>query len=69
MVQGQVTEEGSVEVPLITDWENRPRQIVHFELGKHAKTLFQPLVYDEKTDQRECCLNQSQGARTSSVCT
>jgi len=25
-----------VEVPLITDWENRPRQMVHFELGKPA---------------------------------
>lgn len=51
LVQGQVKQEGSVEAPLITDWENRPRQMVHFELGKHAKTLFQPLVYDETTDQ------------------
>ena len=42
--------EGSVEVPLITDWENRPRQIVHFELGKPAKTLYQALSYDTETD-------------------
>ena len=45
LVQGQTQAEGSVEVPLITDWENRPRQMVHFELGKQAKTLFQLMEY------------------------
>ena len=61
LVQGQVKQEGSVEVPLITDWENRPRQIVHFELGKHAKTLFQPLVYDATTDQSRVLLEPVTG--------
>lgn len=51
LVQGQIQSEGSVEVPLITDWENRPRQIVHFELGKQAKTLFQCMAYDAENDQ------------------
>lgn len=51
LVQGQIQAEGSVEVPLITDWENRPRQMVHFELGKQAKTLFQLMEYDAETDQ------------------
>ncbi|MDH0031909.1 MULTISPECIES: pseudouridine synthase [unclassified Acinetobacter] len=51
LVQGQIQAEGSVEVPLITDWENRPRQMVHFELGKQAKTLFQLMEYDTETDQ------------------
>ncbi|MBP8005803.1 RluA family pseudouridine synthase [Acinetobacter sp. 2JN-4] len=51
LVQGQISAEGSVDVPLITDWENRPRQMVHFELGKAAKTLFQSLDYDVTTDQ------------------
>ncbi|MEG0170686.1 MAG: RluA family pseudouridine synthase [Acinetobacter sp.] len=51
LVQGQIQAEGSVDVPLITDWENRPRQMVHFELGKHAKTLFQRMQYDAETDQ------------------
>ena len=50
LVQGQLDAEGSVEVPLITDWENRPRQIVHFELGKPAKTLYEALSYDIETD-------------------
>ncbi|GAB00164.1 MULTISPECIES: pseudouridine synthase [Acinetobacter] len=51
LVQGQIQAEGSVEVPLITDWENRPRQMVHFELGKSAKTLFQLMDYDAAKDQ------------------
>lgn len=51
LVQEQIQAEGSVDVPLITDWENRPRQMVHFELGKHAKTLFQRMQYDAETDQ------------------
>lgn len=51
LVQGQIQAEGSVEVPLITDWENRPRQMVHFELGKQAKTIFQLMKYDAETDQ------------------
>jgi tRNA pseudouridine32 synthase/23S rRNA pseudouridine746 synthase len=50
LVQGKIQQEGSVEVPLITDWENRPRQIVHFELGKAAKTLFQVMEYDAEQD-------------------
>jgi tRNA pseudouridine32 synthase/23S rRNA pseudouridine746 synthase len=50
LVQGKLEAEGSVEVPLITDWENRPRQIVHFELGKSAKTLYQALEYSAAED-------------------
>jgi len=61
LVQGQIQSEGSVEVPLITDWENRPRQIVHFELGKQAKTLFQCMAYDAETDQSRVCLEPVTG--------
>lgn len=50
LVQGHLKGEGRVEVPLITDWENRPRQMVHFELGKPAQTLYQGLSYDEDQD-------------------
>ncbi|UIZ58132.1 RluA family pseudouridine synthase [Acinetobacter sp. SCLZS86] len=45
LIQGKLEGEGSVDVPLITDWENRPRQIVHFDLGKPAQTLYQALEY------------------------
>ena len=50
LVQGKLDGEGKVEVPLITDWENRPRQMVHFELGKPAQTLYQGLDYNAETD-------------------
>ncbi len=50
LVQGKLDGEGSVEVPLITDWENRPRQMVHFELGKSAKTLYKALEYNVEED-------------------
>lgn len=68
LVQGQIQAEGSVEVPLITDWENRPRQMVHFELGKSAKTLFQLMDYDAATDQSRVRLEPVQVARISSAC-
>ncbi|MNG55141.1 Ribosomal large subunit pseudouridine synthase A [compost metagenome] len=50
LVQGKLEGQGSVDVPLITDWENRPRQMVHFELGKAAKTLYQAVQYFETDD-------------------
>ena len=50
IVQGRLHDQGCVDVPLITDWENRPRQMVHYELGKPAQTLYQALSYDRATD-------------------
>lgn len=42
IVAGSVEEsEGSVELPLRCDWENRPLQIVDFEQGKPALTHWQ----------------------------
>ena len=50
LVQGNLIEDGSVDVPLMTDWDNRPRQMVHFELGKPSQTLYQPLEYNAEED-------------------
>lgn len=50
LVQGKLEGQGNVDVPLMTDWENRPRQMVHFELGKAAKTLYQAVQYFEAGD-------------------
>lgn len=50
LVQGKIAQQGQVDLPLITDWENRPRQIVHFELGKPALTLFELVAYDAHLD-------------------
>ncbi len=40
-------QEGKVELPLIVDWPNRPRQMVCFERGRPAKTLWR--VTDRST--------------------
>lgn len=43
-LEGQVPfEQGAVELPLICDWPNRPKQKVCFEFGKPALTYFQRL--------------------------
>ena len=49
-VWGQVEQdEGVVELPLICDWPNRPKQKVCFDDGKPSKTLFQVAKREEKT--------------------
>lgn len=50
LVQGKLEKQGQVDVPLITDWENRPRQMVHYELGKSAQTLYERVEYYENQD-------------------
>lgn len=50
LVQGQLAGQGSIEAPLITDWPNRPKQKVDFEIGKPAQTLYQQLEYDAAED-------------------
>ncbi len=38
-VWGEMTEKtGSVDAPIIVDWENRPRQMIDFENGRAAQT-------------------------------
>jgi tRNA pseudouridine32 synthase / 23S rRNA pseudouridine746 synthase len=38
---------GTVDLPLIVDWPNRPRQMVCFETGKPAQTDWRVLRYDD----------------------
>ncbi|GAA0854217.1 RluA family pseudouridine synthase [Aliiglaciecola litoralis] len=46
-VYGQIeSAQGSVELPLICDWPNRPKQMVDHERGKPALTHFKRLEYD-----------------------
>ena len=40
------TEQGEVELPLICDWPNRPRQKVDFDIGKPSLTRFRRLALD-----------------------
>jgi tRNA pseudouridine32 synthase / 23S rRNA pseudouridine746 synthase len=47
VVDGLVVEEaGEIDLPLICDWPNRPRQMVSFELGKRSLTKFRVLSRD-----------------------
>lgn len=47
VVAGQIAEDsGEIDLPLITDWPNRPRQKVDFELGKPSLTGFEVLARD-----------------------
>lgn len=41
--------EGEIDLPLICDWPNRPRQKVCFEHGKASQTRYQVVKHEEKT--------------------
>ena len=45
IVWGELAEDrGSIELPIATDWPNRPKQIICEERGKHALTHFEVLI-------------------------
>jgi len=47
LVQGLVEREsGQIDLPLICDWPNRPKQMVSFELGKPSLTRWRVLARD-----------------------
>lgn len=39
---------GEIDLPLITDWPNRPKQMIDHEKGKPSKTKYQVLSHDKK---------------------
>lgn len=53
-VFGQVAaDEGYIELPLICDWPNRPKQMVEFNRGKASTTYWKVLTRNEKTTRVE----------------
>lgn len=49
-VEGIVEKDsGLVDLPLRCDWENRPRQIVDFELGKSSQTQWEVVKREKQT--------------------
>lgn len=45
IVWGELAEDrGSIDLPIATDWPNRPKQIICEERGKHALTHFEVLI-------------------------
>ena len=51
VVEGRLkNEHGEIDLPLITDWPNRPKQKVDDEAGKPALTRYQVLAYNAETN-------------------
>ncbi|MCW5775598.1 MAG: RluA family pseudouridine synthase [Phycisphaeraceae bacterium] len=45
LLEGEVDgDEGQIDLPIIADWPNRPRQMVDFDRGKPATTLWRVIV-------------------------
>ena len=62
MVDGIVENDaGSIELPIITDWPNRPLQKVCFDTGKQAKTDYQVLARDIESQQTRVLLKPITG--------
>ena len=52
-VYGHIADEqGEINLPLICDWPNRPKQMVDFERGKRAITQFQVVSREVDSKQR-----------------
>jgi len=62
IVDGHIEEDaGKVELPLICDWPNRPRQMVDLENGKSALTHFEVISRDDKRAQTRVALHPFTG--------
>lgn len=59
--------EGLVDLPLICDWPNRPKQKVCYETGKPAQTEYEVVEYAADNTAR-VVLNRLPGVRINCVC-
>lgn len=48
-VYGHLEGEGTIDLPLICDWPNRPRQKVDFEIGKPSVTHYQVISHGQQS--------------------
>ena len=53
VVAGRLQGQGEVDLPLITDWPNRPRQMVDHDMGKPSLTRWRGLEAAEGTTRVE----------------
>ncbi|EGF89636.1 RNA pseudouridylate synthase family protein [Asticcacaulis biprosthecium C19] len=53
VVHGHTPDEGEVNLPLITDWPNRPRQKVDHDIGKPSLTRYRIISRDDTTSRVE----------------
>jgi tRNA pseudouridine32 synthase/23S rRNA pseudouridine746 synthase len=62
VIDGELSQEsGDVQLPLICDWDNRPRQKVCYETGKFAHTLYSKIEYDTDNCCTRVCLEPLTG--------
>jgi len=62
LVAGQVDpSQGEVDLPLIADWPNRPRQRIDHEIGKPALTRYEVLEHDAAANTSRVCLTPVTG--------
>lgn len=53
--------QGEVDLPLIADWPNRPRQRIDHEIGKPALTRYEVLEHDAAANTSRVCLTPVTG--------
>ncbi|ESQ88353.1 pseudouridine synthase [Asticcacaulis sp. AC460] len=53
VVHGHLPDTGEVDLPLITDWPNRPRQKVDHAIGKPSLTRYRTISRDDTTSRVE----------------
>jgi tRNA pseudouridine32 synthase/23S rRNA pseudouridine746 synthase len=62
VVDGNINEQyGDIDLPLICDWPNRPRQKVDFRSGKPSHTRFSVLGYNRSSDTTRLALQPATG--------
>lgn len=62
IIAGQpVQATGCIDLPLIADWPNRPRQIVDHNTGKPARTYYEVVDYDPQQDASRIILKPETG--------
>jgi tRNA pseudouridine32 synthase/23S rRNA pseudouridine746 synthase len=62
VVDGRVDQRsGEIDLPLITDWPNRPRQKVDCKYGKPSRTRFRVIYYDTRGNTTRLHLSPETG--------
>ncbi len=56
-----VSQNGEIDLPLICDWPNRPRQKVDFKSGKPSRTHFSVLAHDHDDNTTRLALRPATG--------
>tara|TARA_B100000767_G_scaffold211778_1_gene198974 strand:- start:2864 stop:3487 length:624 start_codon:yes stop_codon:yes gene_type:complete len=61
VVDGQIDASGSVDLPLMTDWPNRPKQKVCHQQGRDSLTYYEPISFDEVINGTRILLSPKTG--------